>query len=340
MRTKSALTSLVFLLVVLLFAGRAQTQTPPRISETDRIRLAEAFRVGETLGDRIWKNWKLAPFAVLLITPENEFLIRHPKPPTDFTLSYHDTLLRSDIYIRKRTLSPGFLATFPFNGVPTIVIGQAENTAKKTSTPWVATVLHEHFHQLQYSQPRYYADVNGLNLSRGDQTGMWMLNYAFPYTDSDVEQQFTILTRLLAKAIRTERGGDLNASLAAYLEARRKLQAMLSPDDYRYFSFQVWQEGLARYTEYRVADLAARRYRPRKEFRALADYRPFSEVADEILQTTLKELETLRLDDYGRVAFYSVGAGEGLLLDRVNPQWTGRYFKDRFYVDKYFARAR
>ncbi len=124
-------------------------QEEPAISDLDRTRLAEAFSIGEKLGNRIWSNWDQAPFAVLLITPEHEFLIRHPRPSADFTLIGSDPLLKSNVYFRKRTQKIDFLATFPaVGGVPTIVIGQAENTDKKTSTPWVVTVLHEHFHQL------------------------------------------------------------------------------------------------------------------------------------------------------------------------------------------------
>lgn len=55
---------------------------------------------------------------------------------------------------RKRQFRPEFLATFPAVGVvPTIVVGRGENTAARTSTRWALTLLHEHFRQLQYSQP-------------------------------------------------------------------------------------------------------------------------------------------------------------------------------------------
>jgi len=77
--------------------------------------------------------------------PEREFLIRHPQPSKDFTLIGYDSLLKSDVYFRKRVFGTNLLATFPaVGGVSTIVIGQAENTDKKTSTPWAVTVLHEH----------------------------------------------------------------------------------------------------------------------------------------------------------------------------------------------------
>jgi len=330
---------ILLLLLVFLTATDGLAQEKPSIPAVDRTRLAEAFRIGERLRNRVWSNWDQAPFAVLLITPEYEFLIRHPRPSADFTLIGNDPLLRSNVYFRKRTQAIHFLATFPaVSGVPTIVIGQAENTDKKTSTPWVLTVLHEHFHQLQMSQPSYYSEVESLNLSRGDQSGMWMLNFAFPYQNDRVATQFSRLSNLLAEALQAKTKKEFSAKLALYLEARKDFQSLLSPDDYKYFSFQSWQEGIARYTEYRVADLAARKYQPTREFRSLKDYMPFREVTESILnQQVLGRLPTLQLTKSERNVFYPFGAAEALLLDRANPKWQSRYFTEKFYVDKYFS---
>lgn len=335
-------TKLWLVSLVLLAVSGVLAQDRPSIPDVDRIRLAEAFRLGEAVGNRVWKAWDRAPFAVLLVTPENEYLIRHPRPSNDFTLIGYDSLLRSNVYYRKRTQRTDFLATFPaVGGVSTIVIGQAENTTKKTSTPWVVTVLHEHFHQLQSSQPTYYADVEALNLSRGDQTGMWMLNFAFPYKDAQVKERFSALSKLLAEVLQAKKRSEFSEKLKAYIRARQAFRQMLGPDDYRYFSFQVWQEGVARYTEYRIADLAAKGYKPSKEFRALGDYTSFKEVADSILnKEILASLPTLQLDKSGRLVFYPFGAAEGLLLDRANPKWQSRYFAEKFYVDRYFRGAK
>ena len=166
---------------------------------------------------------------MLLVTPEHEFLIRHPQPSPDFQNLGFDSELNSDVLYRKRTMSPSFLATFPAirgSMVSTIVVGQAENTSVKTSTPWVVTLLHEHFHQLQDSQPNFYADVNALNLARGDQTGMWMLNYAFPYDKIEVQQQFAVMSELLAAAVRAPER-ERASRVRDYLAARRKFQQLL-----------------------------------------------------------------------------------------------------------------
>lgn len=329
---------LVAVAFVVLCPLLVSAQPKPQLREIDRVRLAEAFRLGARLGNRLWANWNKAPFAVLLVTPENEFLIRHPKPSADFILVNDDRMLGSQVYYRKRTQPLNLLATFPVvGGVPTIVIGQAENTAAKTSTPWVVTMLHEHFHQLQYSQPNYYGQVNALGLSRGDKTGMWMLNYPFPYDWMEMEEHFSLLTLLLADALEAKSKSDFSTRLSAYLERRHDLEQTLSPDDYSYFSFQLWQEGIARYTELHIAQLAAAQYRPGKAFRALADYKSFDSIAVQTKQRILGELRTSQLAEYKRVIFYAMGAGEGLLLDRNNPRWRARYFSEKFYLNKYFA---
>jgi hypothetical protein len=111
---------------------------------------------------------------------------------------------------------------------------------------------------------------------------------------------------------------------------------MLDPDDYRYFSFRVWQEGIARYTEYRIAALAAKHHKSSAAFRALDDFKRFSDVAEDLRTAIRIQLSTLGARQYDRVSFYPLGAGEGLLLDRLKPRWQARYFTEKFYVDRYF----
>jgi hypothetical protein len=332
MQRKFLLSVLVFLMFQSAFA-----QQQPQLSTTDRIRLAEAFRLGDAMGDQIWMGWGKAPFAVLLVAPEHEFLMRHPNPSTDFISIGYDSTLKSKVWVRKRVFQKDFLATFPaVGGVSTIVVGQAENTSAKSSTPWVVTLLHEHFHQLQDSRPGMNEDVEALNLTRGDKTGMWMLNYPFPYESADLVKHVSLLSKLLAEAIESGKP-DFAAKLASYLQAPQQLERMLGPDDYKYLSFQLWKEGIARYTEYHVAKLAAASYKPSNEFKNLKDYTPFQETADSLLKNIVGELRALPLANYKRVAFYYLGAGEGLLLDRAKPGWRRHYFTDKFFIEKYFV---
>ncbi|MEO2088591.1 MAG: hypothetical protein ABGY75_03715 [Gemmataceae bacterium] len=182
---------LIPMVAALAVASAAHADEPPALPDADRVRLAEVFRLADAIGNRVWPDWDKAPFAVLLVTPDHEFLIRHPKPSDDFKPAGEAAGL-GQVWYRGRKFAKEFEATFPaVNGVSTVVIGQAENTQSKTSTRWVLTALHEHFHQLQHSRPRYYAGVDALGLAKGDTTGMWMLNYPFPYTKAEVKERFS-----------------------------------------------------------------------------------------------------------------------------------------------------
>lgn len=314
--------------------GTPHARQAPTLPDADRIRIAEAFRLADSLGDQLWPGWSSAPFALLLVTPDHEFLVRHPTPTPDFTRLPDDGILGTPVWFRARQFDVNLLASFPAVGdVPTIVIGQPENTAAKTSTRWVLTLLHEHFHQLQYSSPGYYPGVNALGLARGDQKGSWMLNFPFPYGKPEVQAQFAVMCARLDEAIRQEPGERLAAAVRVYLDAKRAFRALLSPDDYRYLCFQLWQEGIARYTEYRMGELASAGYAASLAFSALPDFAPYGSAARAMLDRIHEQLTTAKLGDAGRSAFYAVGAAEGILLDRVNPGWRSQYSTAGFSLD-------
>ncbi|MFL5617812.1 MAG: hypothetical protein ACJ79A_05380 [Gemmatimonadaceae bacterium] len=306
---------------------------PAALAPDDRIRIAEAFRLGDAVGDSIWPGWTSAPFAVLLVTPEREFLVRHPRPSAEFTRIGYDSLLRSEVLVRERKLSPTLLATFPaVGGVSTIVVGKPRATGK-SSTEWVLTLLHEHFHQLQASRPDYYARVDALGLARGDQTGMWMLNYAFPYDSSVVQSRFGALAAHLDSALSATVPDARRSHWLAARVARVALRAALSPDDDRYLAFQMWQEGVARYTELQVARFAARHFTPTAAFRALPDFIPFATAAERIEAGIHAGLRA-PLSQNRRVAFYPVGAAYAVMLDEDDEGWKQKYFVGEMEVGR------
>jgi hypothetical protein len=326
MRTLFAL----LLLGTAAFCQSPPAQFSPNISPDDAIRIREFYRLAAQIQDRIWPDWDKVPAPLILVTEDAEFLTHDPSPPKEFTK------IGDDLYARPRKFAVDLLATFPAFGPPSvIVVGEPKNTESKTSTPWLIAVMHEHFHQLQYSQPGYDKGVEGLGLSRGDQTGMWMLNYPFPYEKPEIVERFSHLRDLLLAAV-TEKDGGAFAKLAEqYVAERKRFLAQLSPDDHKYFSFQLWQEGIARYTQITAAEAAAS-YRPTAEFAALPDYEPFAAYAARARKETLTELKQADLAKSKRIVFYSFGATEGLLLDRLNPKWKNEYFQRMFSTDSYF----
>jgi hypothetical protein len=301
----------------------------PQLPGRDRARLAEAFRLADTLCDSLWPGWGRAAMPVLLVTDEAEFLVGHPAPSADFARAGYDSALRREVWTRPPRFPPTLLATFPaVGGQPTIVVGPAERTGK-SSADWVLTLLHEHFHQWQYTRPGYYEGAAGLGLARGDTTGRWMLEYPFPYDSAPVQQAMRRLAVALVGALDDPPGARAEAR-GAVVRARDALRDRLSAADYRYFEFQLWQEGVARFIEYAAALAAAGAGSPAAAFRGLPDHEPYAAVAERGRRDLRRELERLDLGRQRRVSFYPVGAAMALLLDATRPDWRRHYARRPF----------
>ncbi|MEO8210487.1 MAG: hypothetical protein ABI840_07990 [bacterium] len=302
----------------------------------DKIRLKESIKMYNEIGEMVWKNSNDIPFAIILVTNENEYLINLSNPTDDFKSLGYDSIVTSEVFVRPRQFNKNLLATFPaVNGVSTIVVGLPENTSRP-SMDWMVTILHEHFHQLQASKPGHYSDIDALGLRGGDNSGMWMLNYDFPYKEEKVDQQYKILTQSAKKTYLSIDNPDFEINLSNYLDERKKFKELLSKKDYKYFSFQIWQEGLARYSEIKFAEFLKDFYTPSNELMKLNDYVSPDSFYTRILNRLLRRADFQDLANDKRDCFYTLGALEGLILDKVNPQWKDLYFKEKFFIENYF----
>jgi hypothetical protein len=312
--------------ILLLFA---QT-VAPQLSSRDATRIHEFYLLSPQVVGQVWTNWADTPAPLLLITEQTEFLTHYAHPPSDFEK------VADDLYARPRHFAIGLQATFPAFGPPSIiVIGEAETTEARSSTPWLFVLMHEHFHQLQDGQPGFFEAMTALGLAHGDETGMWMLSYPFPYGKPELGRSFTQLRDLLMRALQEQNEREFHLLAQRYVLERKKFFAALSPDDRKYLNFQLWKEGIARYVQIKSAESAAH-YRPTREFTELPDYESFEDYAARARSDTLNELKQADLANWKRVIVYSFGASEGLLLDRLCPKWKQGYFQNLFTLDPYF----
>jgi hypothetical protein len=324
-----------FILLLMFAFLQINSFSQNTIGRTEALLIREAKLIADTHGEKLWKGFSTAPFIIIPVTDSIEYLVYHPYPSANFKFLYKDSILHADVYARSRTYPKEWLATFPaVNGVNCIVVGTPENTGR-THTNWMITLLHEHFHQFVNSRPGYYEAVDKLNLSRGDQTGMWMLNYPFPYDSTVIINQYQKFTSALVEAVNAIDKKEFKKYLNAYLEEKQTFKKLLKPEDYRYFSFQVWNEGLSTYTEYKFLQILSN-YKISPALKAIGDLMPFSQCKKEFFNAQMIHLKELKIQTDKRVCFYPIGFAEGLLLDKVNNTWRSRYFRDKFSTDTYF----
>lgn len=179
--------------------------------------------------------------------------------------------------------------------------------------------------------------MNALDLAQGDETGMWQLNYPFPYDSAAVGEQFAAYREALSHALEAPESAS-DAAVPAWQASRARLKEALADEDYRYLSFQLWQEGVARYTEYAVAREAIRSHRSLPQFEALEDSVSYQDAYAEMMSALRKELAQARLASTRRVVVYPVGAAEALLLDRLGVNWKADYVSAPFSLDPALTR--
>ena len=289
----------LFLLLVIPATLGAQ-----RLPPADSALVVAAARLENAIGERVWPGWSAAPSQILLVEDSAEFFF--PTPATGEVK-----------WRRPRVFPPTFLATFPaVGGVPTTVVGNPAAT-RTPGDRWLLTMLHEHFHQLQYTRPDYYDRLKGLDLARGDTTGMWALNYPFPYDSAPIQRAVKRFADALHAALIA--GPRPASSLRVEVRAAKgALDAMLAPDDRRYLDFQLWQEGVPRWIELAAA---------REGHRAGA-------ISDSSLawqeHRFLDDLTKIDLGADRRVVVYSLGAAMAELLAIEGVDWRKQYFDAMF----------
>lgn len=304
MKARSFLTLLPILFCAALPAHGESLSATQRIADIQRFSARE--------GAQLWPGFDKAPFSFLLIEPDRERIFCRDPLPAGFTPVATDGALVCAAGQRQRSSFPaGMLAAMPLFGPPsTIVMGTPEGTGRNAAD-WTRTILHEHFHQWQDALPDIYPRLAALDLADGDETGMWMINFPFPYTDPSVALAHGRASRALAAAVRARGSAQFDKALTTYLAARRSFAAAAGQRNWRYAEMQLWKEGVARWTE---TVLGAKHPDPAVRASAAA-----------LEASGLAALDTPDLAKSGREFAYPFGAAEAMLLEECDPAWRQHY---------------
>lgn len=286
--------------------------------------IAEARSTGLIAGGEVWPGFEETPFPILLLDGTREVLLCSEQEVAGFeTIELH-LPFECDAASRASVFPAGMLATFPaFNGVSTVVMGTPEVTGLSLER-WTVTLLHEHFHQWQNSMPNYYQDVLDLDLHGGDTTGMWMLNYDFPYSDEVVAEAFEDAARAAARALQAS-DQDLASYVRDYLSRREAFLSLVTDADRRYFEFQLWTEGVARWTELAIT---------REMGETDSDWQRY---AHDMELWLIERLVSVDLNSAERVAAYPLGAAEAEMMERLDPAWKESYVSSPFALGPTWA---
>ena len=304
------LRSSLFLLAAANMAAAQPQATAPDVGES----IAQVRGFAKSDGDRLWPGYGSASFEFLLVAGDKEELLCRTPPPEGFRADGVDSASGCARYVRARSGLPDtLLAAMPVFGPPsTIVMGTPRSTGR-SDAEWTRTILHEHFHQWQDSLPDIFSRIQRLDLAGSNKSAMWMLNYPFPYSDPAVVSAFDTASHALGAAVDARGTPGFKRALARYLTARAKLADAAGAKNWRYTEFELWKEGVARWTEIQLG----KRY-PDPAVRA---------SAVQLEQKTRAWLDKPDIAGAGREFVYPYGASEAMLLEACGPEWRREYPK-------------
>lgn len=298
-------------LLALVAAGVMQPATSSPVPELGP-QLAEIRSFSASEGEKLWPGYGSAAFGFLLVTDKEENLLCRDTAPEDFEPAGTEPATGCSRFTRNRSSLPAnLLAAMPVFGPPSVIVMGTPEATGRTEASWKRTILHEHFHQWQYELPDYFDRIKALDLHDGDETGMWILNYPFPYDDAAVGTVLAEASNALADAVAARGTREFFPRFDAYLARRSALEHAVGAKNWRYAELQLWQEGVARWTEIRLGKVY-----------------PDPDVAKSAATLEERTLAALRSPDLvkqRRQFVYAHGAAEAMLMETCGPQWRVRY---------------
>lgn len=312
-------------------------------SQADAALINETYRLQKLFGNQLWKGWADLKIPILYITKEKEFAINFPKTLSGFESFSSPFLPKMTIQTRKRVFEQNLIASFDIEGIDAVVIGSPINI-KRTSSHWVLTAMHEMFHVYQASQGR---DQKVKNLKLGSETDpAWQLNFPFPYKDESLMRLIHLQSYPIYLGITDKEDSDAEYNLGISLDAIKAYQYFLKTQtseeekNYQYSKFQEWNEGVARYTEYKMSEMVSKtNYQPSQSFKKLKDFKSYKDLWKETYKNEIFVIKHAGRATRNRTTFYYLGLGKGLLLDRLMPNWKNFYFKEDIWLDDLLSKV-
>lgn len=270
-------------------------------------------------GDRVWPDLSATPVVIQLVEHDRE-VVFCAAPIETFVAIGQDETTGCPMQARPRDLPTDIAGATFLGDQPVIQIGTPQ-ALEASRADWTVLLLHEAFHLYQYRLPGYQTAVDRTGRALGASDIDWVLGHDFPYADPAVGEAFRLLhTRALAfLAARSD--ADIARAVRAYVVARTAAEAAVGPGDWPYYEFQVGQEGVAHWSELRLAEIAGRED---AEIAAVAVERWAG------LTVSLRAINDQGLGVWRRSSFYVLGAVEAEILHRTSPGWQDAYRRAPF----------
>lgn len=326
--------------ILLLGSAWAADRT---LGPRDLALIEEAYRLWTAQADKVWPGASKFRTPMIYVGETEEYALGFDRPLKGFVSAGKASDKIGAAQVRLRTLPVNTAASFPVEGIASVVMGRPEALEKSPET-WAITACHEMFHA--YQQVQGSADKTAALQIGSKEDAAWQLNFPFPYRDGDVMRLIHVQGYLLWLAS----AGASNAVEAKYsagtaLEGvqayRTRLDSLMQDGKaHRYSVFQEWAEGVAAYTEFKIAEAAGTtNYQSTAAFSQLPDFQGYANVWKTAYQHWPYLVKHAGRATKDRMTFYHLGMGKALALDVVWPGWKAKYFAPGVWLDDLLREA-
>ncbi|HVT14380.1 MAG TPA: hypothetical protein VHE55_19105 [Fimbriimonadaceae bacterium] len=336
----------------------ALVQTPKNL-KIDPLMIAQAAEAWSVIGSKdnpVWPGWNAKETPILIYMPDvQDVLINHPKPPAGF--APYDGPIHfpgGKIWIKDGpTITPydGQNTSIDVNGVGTLVLADTLSTRRQNlqglveqarggtgdmkdaidgflhPNPYdgLAMVVHEAFHVYQGRR------APGKGGTESD-----LVDYPSLSVENNVG--FALEGETLRAEAQAKTAEERRRLAVRWLAIRRERRKHLSPSMTAYEDGTEFNEGTAKYTEYRLFQALEGR-QPSHDMWLVQSFHGFSDLSAErsrLLDHMVDIMSgkvNVNNDPYGaspvRFRLYFSGMGIGALLDSLGAQWHEAIFQPK-----------
>ena len=326
-----------------------ETTAPKQLDPLDKIRLAEALHLKADLGDTLWPGFGSEPIPVSLHYDQVSFLVGYPGSPPAAWQAVSGDDFQGQVYYRKAETDQ---QNFAIQVGDTWVAGMATKTMTdlflmqvyrdllppvieqvfpyrlliQPSETQIGGVIHEAFHV-------YQARLIPQRLEAAEEAHR--LGEQYWAVDATMHTAWKEEANLLAKASSAKTDGEARLLTRQFLEQRqqRRQRANLASELVDYERWLEWEEGVAKYTEVKILQLAHEipSYQPIPEIQADPDFKAYRNYQQRWSQENIQL--KLQAGQEGETRFYQTGLAMAYLLDRLSPGWKTSAFSEGVFLE-------
>lgn len=354
------------LLLFLTRAGLSEESMELKIDPLLLVSLKECRNIMKSLGEEIFPGWDFQKTPVLFYRPQvQELLINFPHQPKGFSRYTGFNPLGSEaIYVRNDSTLFSLddqNTSHEIEGIRVLVVADPFSTMRSqlqdvlTNRPkeWAAKwlkdwnfipspyqvlqiILHEAFHVYQ-------------NKMAPDKSANEMVVSQYPLLDPVNNALYVLEGNILKDALLTKDQKVNLEKIKEFVAVRSFRQSRLDSSWVEYENLNEYNEGLAKYVEYKFLKLAES-LKPVPEMSYHYGFNGYQGVVAKQFQDRMKnmvDIVAVSDDRFGnrfgsgplRFKLYELGACQALLLDQVSPSWKERTFQDGVYLGDLLKQA-